>query len=131
MKISSTKVNLTKIKSLLNTIAGYEKYGILNCMPEIKFWPTIHLQYQFSPPTFGILEWTKEEIEHIDIKTRKLLCLTGNFHRNSNVDRLYVPRQAGGRGMNSILDVFVVRLIATAIHIENISKKHKYLHEVK
>ena len=80
---------------------------------------------------FVNLEWTKEEIEGIDIKTRKLLCLTGSFHRNSNVDRLYVPRQAGGRGMNSILDIFVVRLIATTIHIENISKKHKYLQEVK
>ena len=23
-------------------------------------------------PTFGILEWTKEELEHLDIKTRKI-----------------------------------------------------------
>ena len=41
-------------------------------------------------PTFGILESTKkEEVEQIDGKTRKLLCISGNFHRNSSPDRLY------------------------------------------
>lgn len=30
-------------------------------------------------PTFGILRWTKEELEGIDIKTRKLLTLLGEF----------------------------------------------------
>ena len=54
--------------------------------------------------TFGILDWTKEEVEQIDIKTRKLLTFTGNFHRNSNVDRLYATRADGGRGLNSIYD---------------------------
>ena len=38
-------------------------------------------------PTFGLLNWTIQEIEDIDISTRKILCMTGNFHRNSNIDR--------------------------------------------
>ena len=49
-------------------------------------------------PTFGILEWTKEEVHQIDVKTRKILTFTGNFHRNSSVDKLYTPRDKGGRG---------------------------------
>ena len=39
--------------------------------------------------TFGILDCTKDEIKTMDIKTTKVLNMTGNFHRNSDVDRLY------------------------------------------
>ena len=41
-------------------------------------------------PTFGLLNWTINEIEQIDNKTRKILCMTRNFHRNSDIDRLYL-----------------------------------------
>ena len=81
-------------------------------------------------PTFGILEWTKNEVEQIDIKTRKLLCMSGNFHRNSSPDRLYSPRKSGGRGMNSVLDIYVTRVISLAIHIVNVSHTSKYIREV-
>ena len=37
-------------------------------------------------PTFGIINWTKEELHNIDIKTRKLLTSTGSFHINSDID---------------------------------------------
>ena len=53
-------------------------------------------------PTFGLLNWTINEIEQIDIKTRKILCMTGNFHRNSDIDRLYLKRKNGGRGLKCI-----------------------------
>ena len=33
-------------------------------------------------PTIGILDWTIQEIKDIDIKTRKILLVTGNFHPN-------------------------------------------------
>ena len=47
-------------------------------------------------PTFGILNWTKEELEQIDVKTRKLLMSLGCFHLNSDVDGLYSDRSKGG-----------------------------------
>lgn len=34
-------------------------------------------------PTFVIFNWIIQETEHIDTKTRKTLCMTGNFRRNS------------------------------------------------
>ena len=77
--------------------------------------------------TFGILNWTKEEVQSIDIKTRKILTCTGNYHRNSNVDRLYTKRENGGRGLNSIFDVFLTRIISTVEHLKVISETHKYL----
>ena len=81
-------------------------------------------------PTFGILEWTKKEIEQMDVKTRKLLNMSGNFHRNSSPDRLYGLRKEGGRGMNSVLDIFITRLISLSVHIATASKTSKYIKEV-
>ena len=77
--------------------------------------------------TFGVLEWTKEEILQIDIKTRKILTYTGNFHRNSSVPRLYGLRVEGGRGLNSIYDIFVTRMIALHNHLEEAKSWNHYL----
>ena len=68
-------------------------------------------------PTFGILNWTKEEVEFIDKSTRKHLTMNGSFHRNSDIDRLYAPRNEAGRGLNSILDLYYQRLITLAHHV--------------
>ena len=68
-------------------------------------------------PTFGLLEWTKAEIEDLDIKTRKLLTMLGAFHRNSDVDRLYIPRRDGGRGLCSVMDMFYSRIVSLSHHI--------------
>ena len=78
-------------------------------------------------PTFGVLDWTKNEIEDIDIKTRKTLTQGGNFHRNSSVDRLYSPRKEGGRGLSCIADIFISRIVSIAEHLREQSGKHKFL----
>ena len=78
-------------------------------------------------PTFGILEWTKDEVEAIDIKTRKLLSCSGSFHVNSDVDRLYSERKHGGRGLNSILDQHATRVVSLVQHINLIKPKNKYI----
>ena len=82
-------------------------------------------------PTFGILEWTKEEVHQIDVKTRKILTLTGNFHRNSSVDKLYTPRDKGGRGLSSAFDVFLARIVSLARHIDVLAPTNPYINEVR
>ena len=82
-------------------------------------------------PTFGILEWTKEEILNIDIRTRKLMTSTGNFHRNSSVDRLYTTREEGGRGLNSVYDVYICRLLSLVEHLYLQRDQNKYLDLVR
>ena len=52
--------------------------------------------------TFDILDWTKDEIKTMDIKTRNVLNMTGNFHCNSDVDRLYTWRKEAWDGKWSI-----------------------------
>ena len=54
--------------------------------------------------TAGVLEWTKKELKQMDIQTRKTLTMHGAFHRNSSVDRLYLKRKEGGRGLISVED---------------------------
>ena len=75
-------------------------------------------------PTFGILDWTIAEIQAIDIKTRKLLCLSGNFHPNSDVDRLYLTRKNNGRGLRSVQVAFECRIVSLHNHIEKIKNRN-------
>ena len=44
------------------------------------------------------------ELQAIDKKTRKLFTIYGALHPKSDVDRLYIPRKEGGRGLISIED---------------------------
>ena len=81
-------------------------------------------------PTFGILNWKKEELRAIDVKTRKLLTLSGSFHINSDVDRLYSNQNVGGRGLNSVEDIYIARTLSFTKHIEEMSNVNPYLKQV-
>ena len=48
---------------------------------------------------FGIVNWHQEELQKLDPKTRKLLTIHGQHQPKTVVDRLYVPRKQGGRGL--------------------------------
>ena len=37
--------------------------------------------------TFSIIQWTKEELEQMDVKTRKILSYNSSFHVNSDIDK--------------------------------------------
>ena len=48
---------------------------------------------------FGNVNWHQVELQKLDRKTRKLLTIHGLHHQKADVDRLYVPRKQGGRGL--------------------------------
>ena len=50
----------------------------------------------------GIIDWTVDELQQLDRKTRKFLSLYRAFYRTSDVDHLYIPRHLGGRGLFSV-----------------------------
>ena len=56
--------------------------------------------------TFGIINWTEDEIKGVDVRTRKDLNMSKMFEVRSDVDRLYMPRCMGGRGLVSAWDSF-------------------------
>ena len=57
-----------------------------------------HRQYQYLDIDLESLTVTKK-LQKLDEKTRKLLTIHGQHHRKPDVDRLYVPRKQGGRGL--------------------------------
>ena len=48
---------------------------------------------------FNVINWNLEEIRRMDRKIRKLLTLNRMCHPKADVNRMYVPRKEGGRGM--------------------------------
>ena len=81
-------------------------------------------------PTIGILDWTIQEIKDIDIKTRKILSVTGNFHPNSDIDRLYIGRNLGGRGLRSCQSFFESRIIALKHHLHQNKDRNQIINYV-
>ena len=65
-----------------------------NIVKGINTWAIPVLRY--SAPFFS---WTKTELQSIDGKTRKLLTTHNGLHPRSDVDRLYISRKVGGRGL--------------------------------
>ena len=70
----------------------------------------------FAGPVFitlvGIVDGTINEIKETDCKRRKKLAMSSNFHPNGNVDRLYIPRSEGGRGLKSIVQMYKGRIVS-------------------
>ena len=52
--------------------------------------------------TVGIINWLIDDIEQLDIKTHKILSMTGNVLLNSDINHLYVSRCNGGCGIKQI-----------------------------
>jgi hypothetical protein len=52
--------------------------------------------------SFGLINWKTEEIKKIDRKTRKMLIMYKTHHPKADIDRLYVKRKEGGRGLLQI-----------------------------
>ena len=49
----------------------------------------------------GVVEWKTDELKVLDRKTGKMMILYGVLHPKSDVHRVYLPRQRGGRGLIS------------------------------
>ena len=56
--------------------------------------------------SFGVVNWNEDELKGYDIQIRKMLNMYRVFEINSDIDRLYLPRENGGRGLLSVWDVF-------------------------
>ena len=56
--------------------------------------------------SFGVLNWLESDLKACDIQIRKLLHMHKMFELKNDVDRLYVSRKLGGRGLISVWDSF-------------------------
>ena len=71
------------------------------------------------------------EICDLDVTTRKILMMAGAFHAASDIDRLYIQRSKGGRGLRSIEDMYEIRTVGMMQHLEEAAEKHSLLKVAK
>ena len=53
--------------------------------------------------------------------------MTGNVHRNLDIDRIYLPRKMGGRGLKSIKLAYECLIISIRQHLLNSTHRNHYL----
>jgi hypothetical protein len=69
--------------------------------------------------SFGIINWHQEEIQKLDRKTRKMLTIHGQHHPRADIDRLYVPRKEGRRGLIQVEGAYIVETLNLVEYVEN------------
>ena len=66
------------------------------------------------------LKWTRDELKQMDQRTRKLMTMHKPLYPRDDVDRLYVSRKEGGRGLASTED----SVDASIQRLEDYIQKH-------
>jgi alkylhydroperoxidase/carboxymuconolactone decarboxylase family protein YurZ len=68
--------------------------------------------------TAGVIKWTKEDMNKLNRQTRKMLTMYGALHPRADVDRLYLPRRIGGRGLKDMAETIEkeVRSLTEYVH---------------
>ena len=94
MKETVSKEHVRRIRKILAS-----KLNGGNIITAINSWAVSVIRYGA-----GIVNWTKAELQQMDRKTRKLLAMYGAHHPQADIDRLYLRRADGGRGLISIED---------------------------
>ena len=61
--------------------------------------------------------WRKSELQAIDRKTRKLFTIYGALRPKSDVDRLYISRKEGERGLISIKDCVELAIRGLEVYV--------------
>jgi hypothetical protein len=67
--------------------------------------------------SFGIINWRSEEIKQIDRKTRKTLTMYKVHHPKADIDRLYIKREGGGRGLVQVEAAYKAEIINIAQYL--------------
>ena len=102
IKLDKIKQNETKEK----TMKGYKrklrlilksKLNEKNKITAINAWAVAVFRYGA-----GMLQWKESELKDVDGKSRKTMTMYGALHPKNDVDRLYIKRKMGGRGLMSV-----------------------------
>ena len=94
MKDKIRKEYLRRTRKLLET-----KLSSRKLIKGINTWAVPLVRY--SGP---FLKWTRDELKQVDQRTRKLMTMHKALHPRDDIDRLYVSRKEGGKGLTSIED---------------------------
>ena len=91
MKLNVSKEYIRRLRKVLKS-----KLNGGNLVRGVNTWAVSLLRYSAA-----FVSWRKSELQAIDRKTRKLFTIYGVLYPKSDVERLYIPRKEGGRGLIS------------------------------
>ena len=66
---------------------------------------------------FAAVHWTRSELVQLDWRTRKVLVQNKCHHSGAAVERLYLPRSEGGRGLQNLLQIWEREVVSTASYL--------------
>ena len=107
MKLNVSKEYIRRLRKVLKS-----KLNGGNLVHGVNAWAVSLLRYSAA-----FVSWRKSELEAIDRKTRKLFTIYGALHPKSDVDRLYIPRKEGGRGLISIKDCVELAIRGLEVYV--------------
>ena len=102
-----SKEHIRRLRKVLKSKLNGE-----NLVPGVNTSPVSLLRYSAA-----FVSWRKNEMQAIDKKTRKLFTIYGALHPKSDVDRLYIPRKEGGRGLISIEDCVELAIRGLEVYV--------------
>ena len=83
-----------------------------NLVRGVNAWAVSLIRYSAA-----FVSWRKSELQAIDRKTRKLFTIYGALHPESDVDRLYIPREERGRDLISIEDCVELAIRGLEVYV--------------
>ena len=90
---------------------------------------------RFAVPVFrygcGILHWTLSEVSRLDVATRKAMSSVGMHHPTADVDRLYVWRSEGGRGLLNLVGIWKATIVSLATYLSVVAESDPFLRVVE
>ena len=83
---------LRRVRKVLET-----KLNGVDIIKGINIWEVSLLRYSAA-----FIDWNCRELTQLDRRTRKSMTMRNALHPKSNIDRLYIPRKEGGRGLQGV-----------------------------
>ena len=107
MKLNVSKEYIRRLRKILKS-----KLNGGNLVQGVNTWAVSLLRYSAA-----FVSWRKSGLQAIDRKTRKLFNIYGALHPKSDVNRLYIPRKEGGRGLISIEDCVELAIRGLEVYV--------------
>ena len=89
-----------------------------NLIKEINAWAVLLIRISWL-----FLKWSREELKQMDWRTRKVMTMHKVLHLQDNIDRLYLLRKEGGRGLASIEDSIDASIQQVEDYIEKCGRR--------
>ena len=113
-KFLEEKIKLNVLKEYIRRLRKVLKSQLNggNLVRRVNTWTVSLLRYSAA-----FASWRKSELQARDRKTRTLFTIYGALYPKSDVDRLYMPRKEGGRGLISIEDCVELAIRGLEVYV--------------